>query len=165
MVQVFLLCGYGLPSRSPGQLAHRFMPSVRHPDRREFVSTQQLCQAERIAPVGLHLVARSLGNERRRHHDAFVAQLRDLPLQPVAGRPGLVTERQPLVLGAQLANELRSCRRCVLDLPKEPNFTAPTGVRNRNRIAQLRCIDPDESLAIIAHDSPSLREALPGLPG
>ena len=149
----------------PCQIAHRLVTSVRHPDRREFVGTQQLCQAERVTPVGLHLVAWSLWNQRRRHHHAFEAQPLDLPVQSVAGRPCLVAERQPLVLAGKLPNELRRCGRRVLDLPKEPNLATPAGIRNRNRIPQLRRIDPDESLAIITHDSPSLREALPGLSG
>ena len=139
----------------PCQIAHRLVTSVRHPDRGEFVGTQQLRQAERIAPVGLHLVASPLWNERRRDHCAFKAEAPDLPVQSVAGRSGLVAERQPLVLGGQLAHELRRRSRCVVNLPKEPNLATPPGIRNRNRIAQLRRIDPDESLAIITHDSPS----------
>ena len=147
----------------PRQIAHRLVRSVRHPDRREFVGTQQLCQAERVTPVGLHLVAWPLWNQRRRHHHAREAKLLDLSLQPVAGRSCLVAERQPLVLGGKLANELRRCGRCVLDLPIEPNLATPAGIRNRNCVTQLRCIETNESFAIIFHDSPSLREALPGL--
>jgi hypothetical protein len=41
----------------------------------------------------------------------------------------------------------------------------PTGVRNRNRITQIRAIEGYESFAMIAHDSPSLLEALPGQSG
>ena len=86
----------------PRQIAHRLVPSVRNPDRGELVGAQQPRQAQRIAPVGLHLVARPLRDQRRRHHDAFVAEALDLPVQPVTGRPGLVAERQPLVLAASL---------------------------------------------------------------
>ena len=35
-------------------------------------------------------------------------------------------------------------------------------LRNRNGIAQLRCIDSDESPAMLIHNSPALFEALPG---
>lgn len=149
----------------PCQIAHRFVTSVRHPDRRQLIGTQQLRQAERIAPVGLHLVAPPLWNQRGRHHHTFEAKTVDLPVQSVAGRPGLVAERQPLILGGQLAHELRRCSRRVLDLPKEPNLATPAGIRNRNRIAQLRRIETHKSLAIITHDSLSLREALTGLSG
>src|SRR5260221_2983234 len=136
---------------------------VRPPDRSQLIGTQQLGEAERIAPIGLHLVAWPLWNQRGRHHHAFEAKSLDLPVQPVAGRPCLVAERQPLVFGGKLPNQLRRCGRRVLDLPKEPNFTTPASVRNRNRIAQLRRIETHECIAIITHDSPSLREALPGL--
>src|SRR6266436_2866266 len=149
----------------PRQIAHRLVTSVRHPDRGEFVGTQQLCQAERVTPVGLHLVAWPLWNQRGRYHYAFEAEVLDLPVQPVAGRPSLVAERQPLVLDGKLPNQLRRCGRRVLDLPKEPNLATPASVRNRNRIAQLRRIETHESFAIITHDSPSLREALPGPSG
>jgi hypothetical protein len=147
----------------PRQIAHRLVRSVRHPDCGQFIGAQQPCQAERIAPVCLHSVACSLRNERRRHHQAFEAKPLDLPLQLVAGRPRLVAERQPLVLGGKLANQLVRCGRCVLDLPKESNLTTPAGFRNRNGITQLRGIETYESVAMINHDSPSLREALPGL--
>src|SRR4030095_4635065 len=53
----------------------------------------------------------------------------------------------------------------VLDLAKIPNFAVPPALRNCHRIAQLRRIDTHEDFAIIAHDSSSLREALPGLSG
>src|SRR5260221_8320026 len=138
---------------------------VRHPDRSQLIGTQQLGEAERIAPVGLHLVAWPLWNERGRHHHAFEAEVLDLPVQSVAGRPSLITERQPLVLGGQLAHQFRRCGWWVLNLPKEPNLATSAAVRNRNRIAQLRRIETHESLAIITHDSPSLLEALPGLSG
>ena len=46
-----------------------------------------------------------------------------------------------------------------------PNLARPTGVRNRNRITQLRAIEGHESFAMIAHDSPSLLEAMPDQSG
>jgi hypothetical protein len=45
------------------------------------------------------------------------------------------------------------------------NLAHPTGVRNRFCITQLRAIEGYESFAMIAHDSPSLLEALPGQSG
>ncbi len=65
----------------------------------------------------------------------------------------------------KLPNQLRRGGQRVLDLPKEPNLATPASVRNRNRIPQLRRIETHESFAIITHDSPSLREALPGPSG
>jgi hypothetical protein len=82
------------------------------------------------APVGLHLVTTPLWNERWRDHDTFKAEALDLSVQPVTGWSGLVAERQPLVLGRQLAHQLRRCCPCVLNLAKEPNLATPAGVRN-----------------------------------
>jgi len=98
-------------------------------------------------------------------HHAFEAKALDLTVHPVSGRPCLVAERQPLVFGGELAHQLRRRRRRVLDLAVEADLTASTALRDGNRITQLRCIEADESFAMINHDSPSLREALPGLSG
>ena len=118
-----------------------------------------------IAPIGLYPVAWSLRDQRRRYHHALEAELLDLPVQSVAGRPGLVAERQPLVPGGQLAHQLRRRGWCVLNLSKKPHIATTPGIRNRHRIAQLRRIETHESFAIISPDSPSLREALPGPSG
>src|SRR5438477_373632 len=48
------------------------MPLVGNPHGGELASTQPLDQAERVAPVGLHPIARLLRNQRRRHHHARV---------------------------------------------------------------------------------------------
>jgi hypothetical protein len=94
-----------------------------------------------------------------------VTKALDLPVQLITGRPRFVAEHQPRVLGAELAYQLRSRRRCILDLAEKPHLASPTAVRNRNRITQLRTIESHESFAMIAHDSPSLLEALPGQSG
>ena len=53
----------------------------------------------------------------------------------------------------------------LLYLPEKTNLTLPTAIRNRNRITQFRAIERHESFAMLAHNSPSLLEALPGLFG
>src|SRR5262249_9734473 len=122
-------------------------------------------QIARIAPVGLHPIARLLRNERGRRHDAVVAERLDLPVQPIAGRAGLVAEHKPRILAGKLPHKLLGRRRAVLDLAQKPDLAIPTGLRNRHRVAQLRRIESYENFAMIAHDSPSLLEALPGLSG
>jgi hypothetical protein len=89
----------------------------------------------------------------------------DLPIELVPGRSRLVAERQSLVFASEFAYKLRRRSRGVLNLAEKPNLARPTGVRNRNRITQLRAIEGYESFAMIAHDSPSLLEALPGQSG
>src|SRR6516164_2783646 len=85
----------------------------------------------------------------------------DLPVEPITGRPRFVTERQPLVFGGQLSHQLGGGRRRVVELAQKPNLVAPTAIRDCNRITQLCGIESHESFAMIAHDSPSLFEALP----
>ena len=73
-------------------------------------------QTDRIAPVGLHPLARLLQNERGRHHDALMPKALDLPVEPISGRPRLVAERQPPILSRKLPHKLRDRRPGVLDL-------------------------------------------------
>jgi hypothetical protein len=57
----------------PCQFTHRLVLRVGNPDRREIATTQLLDQTDRIAPIGLHPLARLLQNgSRGRHHQAFV---------------------------------------------------------------------------------------------
>src|SRR6185295_571638 len=101
----------------------------------QLTGAQQLDQAKRVAPVGLHAIARLLRNERRRNHKALVTEALDLPVEPVPGRPRLVAERHPLVLAGKLAHKLRRRRPGVLDLADKPNLARSASLRNRNRIA------------------------------
>jgi hypothetical protein len=137
----------------------------REPTRGQLVGTQQLDQAEGVAPIGLHAITGLAWNERRRNHNALVAKTLDLPVEPIARRPGLVAECQLLVLGGKLAHQLRRRRPAILDLTKKPNLASPADLRYRYRISQLGSIKGHESFVMIAHDSPSLFEALPGLSG
>lgn len=111
------------------------MTRVGNPDRREIASPQLLDQTERIAPVSLHSLAGLLRNERRRHHHAFVPKPLDLPVEPVAGRPRLVAERQTLVLGRKLPHKLARRRPRVVDLAEKPYLARSTAFRNRHSIA------------------------------
>src|SRR5262249_23596917 len=105
------------------------------------------------------------GNLRRRGHDALVTEALDLPIESVAGRAGLVAKRQTLVLGGKLPHQLRRCSLRIVDLAEKPHLARPTAICNRHCITQLRGIETHKSFTMIAHDSPSLFEALPGLPG
>ena len=141
------------------------MPLVGHPYRGELTRPQQLRQVLCIASVGLHLLARLLGDQRRRHHHAVVTEVRDQPVQAVAGGARLVAEGQSLVLGRQPGHQLAYRRLGGIDLALVAHLAPPASFRDRHRVAQLRRIDPHESFAMMCHDSPSLCEALPGQPG
>src|SRR5258708_27647534 len=60
------------------------------------------------------------------------------------------------------SHQLRRRLRGVLDLTKKSHFAIAPNIRDRDRITQLRGIKTHKSFAMLAHDSPSLLEALPG---
>ena len=166
--QNLLAFGFEVVDRSlarPHQIPHRLVPRIRNPDRGQFARAQQLGQVERVAPIGLHPIARLLRDQRWRHHHTLVAEGLDQPMQPIARRPRLIAERQSPMLRCKLLHQLARRRLRVLDLAEIPDFAVPPALRNGHRIAQLRCIDTHKNFVIIRHDSSSLREALPGLSG
>src|SRR5258706_943902 len=138
------------------------MALIRNPDRGEFTGAQKLRQAHGVAPVGFDAITRLLRDQRRRHHVARMTEARNLPVKPIAGRPRFVAECQPLVLAGKFAHQLRRRLRGVLDLTKKSHFAIAPNIRDRARITQLRAIKTHKSFAMLAHDSPSLLEALPG---
>jgi hypothetical protein len=91
--------------------------------------------------VALHESAHDLTgllrNERGHHHHARVPQARNLPVKPISGRPRLVAERQPPILGGKLPYKLRDRRLGVLDLAQKPNLTGPTRPWRRRRQSPL----------------------------
>src|SRR4029079_12226263 len=149
----------------PAQITHRLVTFIRNPDRRQIAGAQLLRQTERVAPVGLHPVARLLWDQRRRNHNALMTQALDLPIEPIPSRTRLVAERQPLISGGKLLHQLGCRYSGIVDLAAKPHLTRTSGVRDRDCIAQLRRIKSDESFGMMVHDSPSLPEALPGLSG
>src|SRR3954451_21633289 len=79
------------------------------------------------------------------------------PARP-AGRAGLVAEVQPLVLAGQLGRQAAHAFRRRVHLAVEPDLAVAPGGGDRHRVAQLRDIDPDESLLGLGHGSPSSGE-------
>src|SRR5258706_3375497 len=138
------------------------MALIRNPDRGEFTGAQKLRQAHGVAPVGFDAITRLLRDQRRRHHVARMTEARNLPVKPIAGRPRFVAECQPLVLAGKFAHQLRRRLRGGLDLTQKSHFAIAPNIRDRDRITQLRGIKTHKSFAMLAHDSPSLLEALPG---
>jgi hypothetical protein len=69
------------------------------------------------------------------------------------------------VFGREFDDELARRRFRGVDLAEIANLSVTPLLRDRNGIAQLRRIDSDKSPAMLAHDSPSLFEALPGQSG
>src|SRR4051795_10493609 len=87
------------------QLAHGFMPGVGDPDAGEFAGAMEPGQGDGIPAIGLDALARPLRDQRGSNDGAVVPESGDLPLQPIAGGPGLVAEQQPAVLAGELGNQ------------------------------------------------------------
>nr|WP_211103768.1 hypothetical protein [Azospirillum argentinense] len=109
----------------PDQVAHRLVCAVRDPNSREVSGAVQLRQHHRIPAIGFHPVADLHRDQRRRHHDAVVPQVGQLPMQTVATGTGLVAEAQPPATLGQLFRQLGDLLRRVADASQLPHLTAP----------------------------------------
>ena len=72
----------------------RGLAAIRHPYRGQLARPQQTGQLHRIAPVGLHPVARPARDQRRGNHSTTVPQGDKLAIQPVARRSRFVAQMQ-----------------------------------------------------------------------
>jgi hypothetical protein len=79
-------------------------------------------QRERIPTIGLDALARPFRDQRGSDDGAVMPEIRDLPLQPIAGRPGLITEQQPAVFAGQLCDQSPYRPWRMLDVAQEPHL-------------------------------------------
>ena len=151
-----------LHRRLPGaaEIAHGFMCVVRNPNRRQLARAEQRGLRHGVAAVGLHPVARPRGNQRGRDHNAFMAEHRDLPIEPVAARPGFIAERQLAMLLREPLHHLGDGFRAAWDLAKEPRFPASPAFGDRHRNRLLVRIHRHESCRKLVHGSFPMHEAL-----
>jgi hypothetical protein len=150
---------------SPHEVPHRLMTLVRHPDGGQLTSPEQLREIDGVAPIGLDPITRLGRGQRRRHHDAVMAEALDQPVETVSRRAGLVAERQSSVFAREFSYELAYRHLSIVELAEISNLTVSTGIGNRHRIAQFRRVQRNERFAMMLHDSPPLCEALPGPSG
>jgi hypothetical protein len=111
------------------QVSQSFMLLVRDPDRREITSSMGAREFLSIAAIRFHAVARGLGNERRRDHDALDAEAHQLPVKSVTGRSRLVADTELLLL-PELAQNAANRSDFVRHRPKRPHLAAHFGYRN-----------------------------------
>jgi hypothetical protein len=135
---------------------------VRHPDRRQLASPEQLHEINGVAPIGLDPITRLGWDQRRPHHNAVMADALDQPVETVSGRASLIAKRQSSMFARELCHELACCGFSIVELAEISNLTVSTGIGKRDRIAQFRRVQRHERFAMMLHDSPSLCEALPG---
>jgi hypothetical protein len=99
------------------------MGVVRNPNWRQLARTEQRGLRYRVAPVGLHAIARPRRNQRGRHHDAIMSKQGDLPVKAIAARPGFITERQLAMFGGEAIDHFGHRFRPALDFTDEAGLT------------------------------------------
>jgi len=142
----------------PHQVPHRLVRLVRHPHRGQFAGAQQTSKLGRVASVRLHPIARAPRDQGGRNDSALMTQLRQLPVQPIPGRTGFITEvqwRMPLL---QLAHKTTDRFRVSADLTKEPDLSLTARLGNRCRMTQLGHVQSNKNLRIMLHGSSSCAE-------
>jgi hypothetical protein len=132
-----------------GQVPQRLMWFIGDPHRGQLAAPQQPRQLLRVPAIRLHPVAGPGGHQRRRYHDAARAQPRELPLQSVPARPGLVAALE-LRGRTQLADQARDRFRLIGDRPQRAGLPAP-GVGDGHRDRGLVHVQPYK-LGILLHD-------------
>ena len=91
------------------QVAQRLVHGVGHAHGTELARTRQARKHQRIAPIGLHAVARALGDGRGRNHLTVVAQCGEVALQHEAARARFVDHMHAMALADQAAQGLADC--------------------------------------------------------
>jgi hypothetical protein len=85
-----------------------------------------------VSPIRLDPVARPLGDQRWRHHNAFVPERRQLALDAITARPRLITEPQLHPLLAELASQSPQRRGRVRDPAIFPHLAPQATFRDRH---------------------------------
>jgi hypothetical protein len=112
------------------------MRLIRNPHGHQFTSSMQLGKIDCIAPVGLDPVTEPSRDQRWRNDNASVPGCRQLPLDPVAARSGLITEPQFAATKSQFCRRCFQGHRRVRNLTILAHFSPLTCIRegDRNRI-------------------------------
>jgi hypothetical protein len=112
-------------------------------------------QRDRISPVRLDPLARTLRDQGRRDHQAVVPQLLNLTIQPVPRRASFKANVQPAIPARQLLDRPLDRRRRVFNVTEEPHLAGPASLGNRQRVLRLCHVKCHECSAIPSHGSPS----------
>ena len=140
------------------QIAHRLVPGIGNPHRRQLARPVQLGQAGGIPPVGLDPVARSLRDQRGSDHDAFMSLGRQSTLNAITAWSRLIAKPQGHAVAAELAQQPVQRRRRVRDPAILPYLAPQAALRHRNDDAFLVNIKPNVG-DTIRHDPSPMHEA------
>ena len=111
------LAGRSNALMSSREIPHRFLLGSGDPDGGELACAMQAGERLAIPAVGLHPISGLARDERGGDDSAIMAQMGQLPVDPIAAGAGLVTERQHLPAGTEFLDELHDCLGRIRDLP------------------------------------------------
>jgi hypothetical protein len=134
------------------EIADRFMSRIRNPDRGQFAGSMQLGQVDRIPTVGLDPIswlARDWSND-----DALMPGERQLTLNSIAARSGLITEQKLPPASRKLRRQRFQRRRRVRDPAVLPNVFAPFCLGKRDCDRVLVNVEADICDRLIQDPSP-----------
>ena len=103
------------------EIADRLMSRIRNPDWGQFAGPMQLNQVDRVPTVGLDPISRFARDQRWSNDDALMPGERQLTLNSIAARSGLITEQKLPPATRQLGRQRFQRRRRVRDLAVLPN--------------------------------------------
>ena len=86
-------------------------------------------QSEGIPAIGLDALARPLRDQRGSDDGAVMPEIRDLPLQPIAGRPRLITEQQLAVFAGSALYQAPYRLWRMVDVAEEPHLALAARLR------------------------------------
>src|SRR4029453_1489217 len=121
---------------------------------------------DRIAAIGLDPVARPYRHQRGRHNCAVVSKSRDLPLQAVATRTGLVADPELAVLLSQSLDQAPHSIGLVGDLTMKALLARASRLGHGDRDLGLVRIQADAHRPILSQRLVShVCGLVPGYPG
>src|SRR5712691_12223710 len=100
-------------------------------------------QRDRIPPVGLDPLTRTLRDQSRGDHHTVVAQSLELTVQPIPGRTRFKAKMQPTIPARQFLDRPFDRSLTVLDLAEKPNLPCPAAFGDRDRMLNLGNIERD----------------------
>jgi len=106
------------------QLSHGFVIDLRDVDGGEVARTHQPGQLAGIAAVGCDAVPSFVRDSRGRDHPTVMPRLRQIPVPPIAARPGFVDQHEGFGLRVPLANQCVEVALAGADSPQGDDLRA-----------------------------------------
>ena len=109
------------------------MRRIGNPDRGQFSRPMQPGQHRRVAPVGLHPIARLLRDQRGSYHRAVMAEPAQQPVKAISAGTCLIAKMQSFAAPAQPLRQPNQKVGAVLDHTVISDLAASPLVGDRNR--------------------------------